>query len=76
MRNLLISVCIMGTQVICKLADAKFLDNPLSVSKISSVGGAVCSFFGVDGSDTVVVGEQEVDVGPPQTQIRGVCDSL
>ncbi|KAL9011690.1 MAG: hypothetical protein Q9173_003484 [Seirophora scorigena] len=47
--------------------------NPLSVSKIRSEGGATCSFTGIDGSSTVVVGAQTVDVGPPQTQISGSC---
>ncbi|KAL8653768.1 MAG: hypothetical protein Q9210_001904 [Variospora velana] len=47
--------------------------NPLSVSKISSQGGATCGFSGIDGSLTVLVGAQTVDVGPPQTQISGSC---
>ncbi|KAF4632243.1 hypothetical protein G7Y89_g5879 [Cudoniella acicularis] len=47
--------------------------NPLSVSQISSLGGASCSFVGIDGSHTVVVGAQTVDVGPPQAQISGSC---
>ncbi|KAI4209332.1 MAG: hypothetical protein LQ351_007724 [Letrouitia transgressa] len=50
--------------------------NPLSVSKISSLGGATCSFKGVDGSNTIVVGAQIVDVGPPQTQISANCRTL
>ncbi|MCJ1407881.1 hypothetical protein MMC19_001952 [Ptychographa xylographoides] len=49
------------------------IDNHLSVSKISSAGGASCSFRGIDGSDTTVVGAQTVDVGPPQTQTQGSC---
>ncbi|KAI4162896.1 MAG: hypothetical protein LQ342_003407 [Letrouitia transgressa] len=49
------------------------ITNPLSVSKISSLGGATCSFKGIDGSNTVVVGAQTVDVGPPQTQISATC---
>lgn len=49
------------------------IGNPLSVSKIQSLGGATCSFTGVDGSQTVTVGAQTVDVGPPQTQISGSC---
>lgn len=49
-------------------------DSNLSVSQISSAGGAICSFFGIDGSDTFVHGEETVDVGPPQVQISGVCD--
>lgn len=51
-------------------------DNPLSISHIRSAGGAVCSFHGIDGSDTVVVGAQTVDVGPPQTQVSGSCRAL
>ena len=41
---------------------------------ISSAGGGFCSFQGVDGSDTVVFGEETVDVGPPQTIVSGTCD--
>ncbi|KAN0075742.1 hypothetical protein V8E54_007012 [Elaphomyces granulatus] len=52
------------------------ITNPLSISQISSVGGGFCTFRGIDGSETVVVGEQTVPVGPPQTQISGVCDIL
>ncbi|KAL6716791.1 hypothetical protein ACLMJK_004703 [Lecanora helva] len=52
------------------------IDNPLSVSHISSVGGAICTITGLDGSTTTIVGEQTVDVGPPQTQVRGSCDIL
>jgi hypothetical protein len=54
-----------------------FTANPLSISTISSQGGATCTFFGIDGSQTTVVGaETDVPVGPPQTQISGVCDAL
>jgi len=53
------------------------ITNPLSISTISSQGGATCTFFGIDGSQTTVVGaETDVPVGPPQTQISGVCDAL
>ncbi|KAL2837943.1 hypothetical protein BJY01DRAFT_251174 [Aspergillus pseudoustus] len=45
----------------------------LSISKISSTSHAVCHFKGIDGSFTQVVGEQTVDVGPPQTQVWGTC---
>jgi len=47
--------------------------NPLSISKITSLGGATCSFRGIDGSNTFLVGAQTVDVGPPQTQVAGSC---
>ncbi len=50
-------------------------DNTLSVSHISSPGGAACTFFGIDGSDTFIFGEETVDVGPPQAQVSGICDS-
>jgi hypothetical protein len=53
-----------------------FTANPLSISQISSVGGGFCTFFGIDGSETTVVGAQTVPVGPPQTQVSGVCDIL
>ncbi|KAK4691685.1 hypothetical protein P7C71_g5365, partial [Lecanoromycetidae sp. Uapishka_2] len=52
------------------------IDNDLSVSRISSAGGASCTFFGVDGSTTTVVGANTVDVGPPQTQVSGACSAL
>ena len=50
--------------------------NPLSISKIQLAGGATCTFHGIDGSSTTVVGAQIVDVGPPQTQISGSCLAL
>lgn len=53
-----------------------FADNDKSVSKISSAGGGVCTFTGIDGSETTVVGDEEEDVGPPQVQKSGVCDTL
>ncbi|KAE9365526.1 hypothetical protein N431DRAFT_420710 [Stipitochalara longipes BDJ] len=49
------------------------LYNTLSISHIESQGGATCTFYGVDGSQTTVVGAQTVDVGPPQTQVWGSC---
>jgi len=52
------------------------ISNPLSISKISSEGGASCTFFGIDGSSTTVVGANTVDVGPPQTQTSGSCLAL
>ena len=54
----------------------KLTDCTLSVSQISSVGGGFCTFSGADGSSTVVVGEETVDVGPPQVLLRGTCDVL
>ena len=50
--------------------------NPLSVSHISSQGGASCGFTGIDGSETTVVGAQTVDVEPPQAQVSGSCLAL
>lgn len=55
------------------LPNLEQLDDPLSISHINSLGGATCTFFGIDGSVTTVVGAQTVDVGPPQTQISGSC---
>ncbi|KAL2001891.1 hypothetical protein VTN02DRAFT_1046 [Thermoascus thermophilus] len=49
------------------------ISNPLSISHICSKGGARCTFYGIDGSVTTVVGDETVDVGPPQTQIKGAC---
>ncbi|MCJ1232711.1 hypothetical protein MMC14_000664 [Varicellaria rhodocarpa] len=51
------------------------ITNTLSVSKISSVGGAICTIFGADGSQTFSAGEETVDVGPPQPQVSGICDN-
>jgi len=55
------------------------IDNPLSVSQIrisddSGPGGIVCTFFGIDGSETVVPGGETVDVGPPQAQVSATCE--
>ncbi|KAJ9265969.1 hypothetical protein DTO212C5_6530 [Paecilomyces variotii] len=53
------------------------ITNPLSISHISSAaGGAKCTFKGIDGSNTVTVGAETVDVGPPQTQVSGSCWAL
>ncbi|RAK97943.1 uncharacterized protein BO80DRAFT_388589 [Aspergillus ibericus CBS 121593] len=52
------------------------ITNTLSVTNISSAGGGFCNFHGVDGSSTVVIGEEKVPVSPPQAQIRGSCDIL
>ena len=49
-------------------------DNPLNVSQIQSAGGAICNFFGADGTVTFLHDEETVDVGPPQPQVSGVCD--
>ncbi|KAH7372123.1 hypothetical protein BKA64DRAFT_610245 [Cadophora sp. MPI-SDFR-AT-0126] len=49
------------------------ITNDLSVSKIASLGGATCAFDGVDGSHTIIVGAQTVDVGPPQVLVSGSC---
>lgn len=48
--------------------------DPLSVSHISSsTPNVACTFFGIDHSVTTVIGVGSVDVGPPQTQVRGAC---
>ncbi|MCJ1289022.1 hypothetical protein MMC34_000554 [Xylographa carneopallida] len=52
------------------------INNPLSVSSISLAGGASCGFVGIDGSETTVVGADEVAVGPPQVQVSGSCLGL
>lgn len=51
-------------------------DNELSVSQITSLGGASCTFFGSEGSITTVVGAHTVNVGPPQPQVSGSCLAL
>ena len=50
--------------------------NPLSVSSISLGGPGFCVITGVDGSETTVQGGDEVDVGPPQVQVSGVCSTF
>ncbi|KAJ5738907.1 hypothetical protein N7493_002062 [Penicillium malachiteum] len=53
------------------------ISNVLSISHISSSSSGVeCTFTGVDGSSTTVDGVEEVDVGPPQTQVSGTCHEL
>ncbi|MCJ1456513.1 hypothetical protein MMC28_006874 [Mycoblastus sanguinarius] len=52
------------------------VDNALSVSTITSAGGAVCTIYGADGSATTIVGSQTVNVGPPQTQVSGACSAF
>lgn len=50
--------------------------NPLSISHISSsTAGIQCTFNGIDHSVTMVHGAQWVDVGPPQTQVTGSCQT-
>ena len=51
------------------------LDNALSVSQILSdvPPDCACTFFGIDGSVTSTLGVDDVDVGPPQTQVSGTC---
>ncbi|KAK0514912.1 hypothetical protein JMJ35_002291 [Cladonia borealis] len=51
------------------------ITNPLSVSSISSPGGGFCSFFGADGSETVVIGDETSIVAPPQVQVSGSCQT-
>ena len=52
-----------------------FTDNSLSVSSIYNVGGAICTFFSLDGSSTFVRDGATVEVGPPQPQVSGICDA-
>ncbi|MCJ1348153.1 hypothetical protein MMC31_006384, partial [Peltigera leucophlebia] len=47
--------------------------NNLSVNSIQCSGGATCTFHGIDGSVTIVVGTHPVVVAPPQTQVSGSC---
>ncbi len=51
--------------------------NPLSVSHISFLGGAICNFGGVDGSVVTLAYQTitEADVGPPQAQVFGTCQN-
>jgi len=53
-------------------------DNLLSVSQIITDGTVecACSFFGIDGSVTFTFDNDEVDVGPPQTQVSGSCSAI
>ncbi|KAJ5788749.1 hypothetical protein N7457_003739 [Penicillium paradoxum] len=50
------------------------ITNPLSISHIeTNTDGINCVFNGIDNSVTTVTGTQQVDVGPPQTQVSGSC---
>ncbi|KAH8880791.1 hypothetical protein GQ53DRAFT_754770 [Thozetella sp. PMI_491] len=52
------------------------IENPLSITSISMEGRASfwCTSYGIDGSVTqLVASEQDVPVGPPQTQVSIVC---
>lgn len=51
------------------------ITNPLSVSSISSPGGGFCSFFGADGTETEVIGDETSIVAPPQPQVSGSCQT-
>jgi hypothetical protein len=64
------------TQIIPADGQEHDIDTDLSITSITSDGGATCTFFGIDGSVTTVVGADTVDVGPPQVQEFGVCDPL
>ncbi|EAU32957.1 predicted protein [Aspergillus terreus NIH2624] len=64
---------ILYTSLLC-LSTAQAQTDPLSVSHISSsTPNVACTFFGIDHSVTTVIGVGSVDVGPPQTQVRGAC---
>ncbi|KAJ5540943.1 hypothetical protein N7494_006019 [Penicillium frequentans] len=53
------------------------ISNVLSISHIElTTGGVMCTFHGIDNSVTTVSGAELVDVGPPQTQVSGSCQSL
>ncbi|KAJ5556259.1 hypothetical protein N7494_000174 [Penicillium frequentans] len=50
------------------------ISNVLSISHIElDKAGVTCTFDGVDNSVTSVTGPETVDVGPPQTQVKGTC---
>jgi hypothetical protein len=66
----------LGQEMKVRSTEQKLIDNSLSISHIQSDGGATCTFYGVDGSQTTVVGAQTVDVGPPQTQVWGACEAF
>ncbi|KAJ5916897.1 hypothetical protein N7504_000912 [Penicillium tannophilum] len=53
------------------------ISNVLSISHIElTTGGVMCTFHGIDNSVTTVSGAELVDVGPPQTQVSGSCQSI
>lgn len=55
---------------------ATYIGSDLSFTSISSwsPGNTVCHSYGVDGSDTVLVGSQsDVPIGPPQEQTYATC---
>lgn len=55
------------------LTAALHSDNDLSVSSIYSPSVAFCTFFGAEGSSTVVTADQTAYVSPPQPQVSGIC---
>ncbi|KAG8161290.1 hypothetical protein KVR01_009554 [Diaporthe batatas] len=48
-------------------------NNGLAVDTISSLGGATCSFSGVDGATVTIVGARSAAVAPPQAIVSGSC---
>ncbi|KAL8909402.1 MAG: hypothetical protein Q9207_000237 [Kuettlingeria erythrocarpa] len=78
-RQVLITIAFIGAAdgvfYQTELADGSSFGvyNPLSISHIQVLGGATCTFTGIDGSVTTVTGDSTVDVGRPQTQIQGTC---
>lgn len=61
----------------CRLCWFDELANPLSVSHISFIGGAICTFGGVNGSSVTLAYQlvREADVSPPQAQVFGTCQN-
>ncbi|ERF77064.1 hypothetical protein EPUS_06282 [Endocarpon pusillum Z07020] len=49
------------------------IDNPLSVSRVSTVCGATCFLTGAQGSSVMVRCNQGADIGPPQPQVSAIC---
>ena len=51
-----------------------YTDSTLIVAQISSPGGAICNFFGANGTDVFLNDAATVDVSPPEMLVSGVCD--
>ncbi|POS77141.1 hypothetical protein DHEL01_v204457 [Diaporthe helianthi] len=50
-----------------------YTNSDLAVDTISSLGGATCSFTGVDGAAVTIVGAHSATVAPPQAIVSGSC---
>ncbi|KAJ5645266.1 hypothetical protein N7507_011277 [Penicillium longicatenatum] len=65
------------TQTFPVNGQAMQITNVLSISHIElNTASVMCTFHGIDNGVTTVSGNELVDVGPPQTQVWGSCQSI